>query len=128
MTHKLKTEMFSQKIEYSGGVFFWPLTPLFSFVSFHLKSLYFAPKVRAVRNVNQDVSQSQATFADKIWFPTVYSPWAGNRTPFVHFDFLNLIHTSRETRDVNFAECWYTVPDFLHHPIRCCVIFARALD
>ena len=29
--------MFSQKIEYSGGVFFWPLTPLFSFVSFHLK-------------------------------------------------------------------------------------------
>ena len=38
MTHKLKTEMFSQKIEYSGGVFFWSLTPLFSFVSFHLKS------------------------------------------------------------------------------------------
>ena len=37
MTHKLKAEMFSQKIEYSGGVFFWPLTPLFSFVSFHLK-------------------------------------------------------------------------------------------
>ena len=37
MTHKLKTEMFSQKIEYSGGVFFWPLTPLFSFISFHLK-------------------------------------------------------------------------------------------
>ena len=36
MTHKLKTEMFSQKIEYSGGVFFWPPTPLFSFVSFHL--------------------------------------------------------------------------------------------
>ena len=36
MTHKLKTEMVSQKIEYSGGVFFWPLTPLFSFVSFHL--------------------------------------------------------------------------------------------
>ena len=23
MTHKLKTEMFSQKIEYSGGVFFF---------------------------------------------------------------------------------------------------------
>ena len=39
MTHKLKTEMFSQKIEYSGGVFFWPLTPLFSFVSFHLKQM-----------------------------------------------------------------------------------------
>ena len=36
MTYKLKTEMFSQKIEYSGGVFFWTLTPLFSFVSFHL--------------------------------------------------------------------------------------------
>ena len=39
MTHKLNTEMFSQKIEYSGGVFFWPLTPLFSFVTFHLKHL-----------------------------------------------------------------------------------------
>ena len=39
MTHKLKTEMFSQKIEYSGGVFFRPLTPLFSFVSFHLKRI-----------------------------------------------------------------------------------------
>ena len=41
MTHKLKTEMFSQKIEYSGGVFFCPLTPLFSFVSFHLKARVF---------------------------------------------------------------------------------------
>ena len=40
MTHKLKTEMFSQKIEYSGGVCFWPLTPLFSFVSFHLRALH----------------------------------------------------------------------------------------
>ena len=40
MTHKLKTEIFSQKIEYSGGVFLWPLTPLFSFVSFHLKHRY----------------------------------------------------------------------------------------
>ena len=40
MTHKLETEMFSQKIEYSGDVFFWPLTPLFSFVSFHLKHLF----------------------------------------------------------------------------------------
>ena len=40
MTHKLKTEMFSQKIEYSGGVFVWPLTPLFSFVSFHLNELW----------------------------------------------------------------------------------------
>ena len=29
--------MFSQKIEYSGGVF---LTPLFSFVIFHLKGSY----------------------------------------------------------------------------------------
>ena len=38
MTHKLKTEKFSQKIEYSGGVFFWPLTPLFSFVIFHLNT------------------------------------------------------------------------------------------
>ena len=38
MTHKLKTEeFFLQKIEYSGDVLFWPLTPLFSFVSFHLK-------------------------------------------------------------------------------------------
>ena len=40
MTHKLKTETFSQKIEYSGGVFFGPLTPLFSFVTFHLKSAF----------------------------------------------------------------------------------------
>ena len=40
MTHKLKTEMFSQRIEYSGGVFFWPLTPLFGFVSFHLKGRF----------------------------------------------------------------------------------------
>ena len=39
MTHKLKTEMFSQRIEYSGGVFFWPLTPLFGFVSFHLNPI-----------------------------------------------------------------------------------------
>ena len=37
MTHKFKTETFSQKIEYSGGVFFGTLTPLFSFVTFHLK-------------------------------------------------------------------------------------------
>ena len=37
MTHKLKTETFSQKIEHSGGVNFLPLTPIFSFVSFHLK-------------------------------------------------------------------------------------------
>ena len=37
MTQKLKTETFSQKIEHSGGVFFLPLIPLFSFVTFHLK-------------------------------------------------------------------------------------------
>ena len=43
MTHKLKTEKFSQKIEYSGGVFFWPLTPLFSFVTFHLKFKFHRP-------------------------------------------------------------------------------------
>ena len=39
MTHKLQTETFSQKIEYSGGVFFWPLTPLFNFVTFHSKAM-----------------------------------------------------------------------------------------
>ena len=38
MIHKLKTETFSQKIEHSGGVIVLPLTPLFSFVTFHLKS------------------------------------------------------------------------------------------
>ena len=38
MTHKLKTETFSQIIEYSGGVIVVPLTPLFSFVTFHLNS------------------------------------------------------------------------------------------
>ena len=37
MTHKLKTEMFSQKIEHSGGVIVLTQTPLFSFVTFHLK-------------------------------------------------------------------------------------------
>ena len=39
MTHKLKlkTETLSQKIEHSGGAFVLPLTPLFSFVTFHLK-------------------------------------------------------------------------------------------
>ena len=37
MTHKLKTETFSQKVEPSGGVILLPLTPLFSFVTFHLK-------------------------------------------------------------------------------------------
>ena len=36
MTHKLKTETFSQKIEHFGGVILLPLTPLFSFVTFHL--------------------------------------------------------------------------------------------
>ena len=37
MTHKLKTEAFSQTIERSDGVIVLPLTPLFSFVTFHLK-------------------------------------------------------------------------------------------
>ena len=37
MTHTLKTEMFSQTTEHSGGVILLPLTPLFSFVTFHLK-------------------------------------------------------------------------------------------
>ena len=36
MTHKLKTETFSQKIEGSGDVIVLPLIPLFSFVTFHL--------------------------------------------------------------------------------------------
>ena len=42
MTHKLKTETFSQKIEHSGGVILLPLTPLFSFVTFHLNSIIYA--------------------------------------------------------------------------------------
>ena len=37
MTHKLKTEMFSQKIEYSGGVFFWPQTRYLVLLAFTLK-------------------------------------------------------------------------------------------
>ena len=37
MTHKLKTETFSQQIEHSGGVILLPLTLLFSFVTIHLK-------------------------------------------------------------------------------------------
>ena len=36
MTHKLKTETFSHNIEHSGSVIVLPLTPLFSFVTFHL--------------------------------------------------------------------------------------------
>ena len=36
MTTKLKTETSSQKMEYYGGVIVLPLTPLFSFVTFHL--------------------------------------------------------------------------------------------
>ena len=38
MKHKLRTETFSQKTEHSGGVIVLPLTPLFSFVTFHLNS------------------------------------------------------------------------------------------
>ena len=35
MTHKVKKETFSQKIERSDGVIVLPLTPLFSFVFLH---------------------------------------------------------------------------------------------
>ena len=45
MTHKLKTEMFSQKTEHSGGVILLPLTPLFSFVTFHLNIIFFTSYV-----------------------------------------------------------------------------------
>ena len=38
MTHKLKTETFSRKIELSDGVIVLLLTPLFSFVTVHLNS------------------------------------------------------------------------------------------
>ena len=38
MTHKLKTETFSQMIEHFGGAIFLSLISLFSFVTFHLKS------------------------------------------------------------------------------------------
>ena len=37
MTHKLKTETFSQKIERSDGVIVLRLTPLVSFVTCYLK-------------------------------------------------------------------------------------------
>ena len=37
MTHKLKTETLSQKIEHSGGVMLLPLSLLFGFVTFHIK-------------------------------------------------------------------------------------------
>ena len=36
MTHKLKTETFSEQIEHFGGVIVFALTSLFSFVTFHL--------------------------------------------------------------------------------------------
>ena len=49
MTHKLKTETFSLQIVHSGGVIFLPLTPLYSFVTFHLKSanfgIFLPPKI-----------------------------------------------------------------------------------
>ena len=56
MTQKLKTETFSQKIEYSGGVILLSVTPLFSFVTFHLKQinqdkLDFSDCVRATRDL-----------------------------------------------------------------------------
>ena len=55
MTHKLKTKLFSQKIEHSGGVFFWPLTPLFSFVTFHLNQKFphmvFIDKLQYILNI-----------------------------------------------------------------------------
>ena len=41
MTHKLKIETFSQQIEHSGGVIVLPMTPLFSFVTFHLNYVEF---------------------------------------------------------------------------------------
>ena len=56
MTHKLKTETFSQKIEYSGGIFFWPLTPLFSFVTFHLKCTVKTLIRRGIRPLQADLS------------------------------------------------------------------------
>ena len=45
MTHKLKTETFSQKIERSDGVIVLPLTSLFSFVTFYLKACIFPKSV-----------------------------------------------------------------------------------
>ena len=39
MTHKLKTETFSQKIEGSGDVIVLPLIPLFSFVTSKAKNV-----------------------------------------------------------------------------------------
>ena len=48
MTHRLNTETFSQKIEHSGSAFFLPLTSLFSFVTFHLKSVTISPSKATV--------------------------------------------------------------------------------
>ena len=41
MTHKIKTETFSQKTEHSGGIILLPLTSLFSFVTFHLNVAFY---------------------------------------------------------------------------------------
>ena len=49
MTHKLKTEMFSQKIEYSDGVFFWPLTRYLVLLAFTLNSANIKPAVQKLR-------------------------------------------------------------------------------
>ena len=55
MTHKLKTETFSQKIEHSGGVLCLPLTPLFGFVTFHLKD---EPILKGFCEVNKTIINS----------------------------------------------------------------------
>ena len=51
MTHKLKTETLSQKIKHSGGVILLPLTPLFSFVTFHLKEEYGEKSLKSSENM-----------------------------------------------------------------------------
>ena len=55
MTHKLKTETFSQKIEHSGGVILLHLTPLFSFVTFHLNVKIINIRTRRFRENVLDV-------------------------------------------------------------------------
>ena len=73
MTHKLKTETFSQKIENSGGVIFLPLAPLFSFVTFHLKSMYFQNvcKIYCRKDIQGNITKLTGMKANKIYQYTI---------------------------------------------------------
>ena len=73
MTHKLKTETFSQKIENSGGVIVLPPAPLLSFVTFHLKSMYFQNvcKIYCRKDIQGNITKLTGMKANKIYQYTI---------------------------------------------------------